>query len=129
MDRITVAGVVPGATPEGLARAFLDAEQHALMTGAGATVEGDRFTAWDGYIEGRTLAEGPPIVQEWSTADFPEGAPPSRLEIHLRAVEGGTEVRFEHSEIPEGQGSAYQGGWEDFYLAPMRAWFADNPQT
>lgn len=127
MDRITVTGVVPGVTPEALAAAFLDPEQHGLMTGAPATRDGAAFTAWGGYIWGQTLSEGPPIVQAWSTADFPDDAPPSRVEVHLRAVPGGTEVRFEHSEIPEGQGVNYQTGWVEFYLEPMTAWFAENP--
>ena len=123
MDRISVVGIVPGVEPQTLAAAFLDARQHAAMTGAGATVDGDAFTAWDGYITGRTLSVGPPIVQAWRTADFPDEAPDSRLEIHLRAVAGGTEVRFEHGDIPPGQGPSYQQGWQDYYLEPMRAWF------
>jgi activator of HSP90 ATPase len=123
MDAITVTGVVPGVSPDDLHAAFLDADTHAAMTGAGATVDGARFTAWDGYIEGETIDAGRPIVQRWRTSHFPDDAPDSRLEIHLRAVEGDTEVRFEHSEIPAGQGVNYEGGWVDFYLAPMRAHF------
>jgi activator of HSP90 ATPase len=75
MDAITVTGVVPGVSPDDLRAAFLDADRHAAMTGAPATVDGARFTAWDGYIEGETLDAGDPIVQAWRTADFPDDAP------------------------------------------------------
>lgn len=123
MDAITVTGVVPGVSPDALHAAFLDAAAHAAMTGAGATVDGARFTAWDGYIQGETIDPGRPLVQRWRTHDFPEGAPDSHLEIHLRSVDGGTEVRFEHTGIPTGQGVNYRGGWVDFYLDPMRRHF------
>ena len=129
MDRITVTGTVMGVSPRQVAQAFLDAELHAAMTGAPATADGAAFTAWGGYIWGETLEAGPPIVQSWSTADFPEGAPASRLEIHLREVPGGTEVRFEHSGIPAGQGVNYQQGWVDHYLEPMRAWASQRSGT
>lgn len=123
MDRITVSGVIPGVSPGQLREAFLDAEQHAAMTGAPATVDGANFTAWEGYIWGETLETGDPIVQTWRTSHFPDDAPDSRLEIHLTAVAGGTEVRFEHSGIPAGQGVNYEGGWVDFYITPMQRYF------
>ncbi len=122
MDRITVTGTIEGATPSQLAAAWLDATGHAAMTGAAATSDGARFTAWDGYISGETLSAGPPIVQRWRSLDFPADAPDSRVEIHLSAVPGGCELRIEHSEIPDGQGVNYQTGWVDFYLQPIQAW-------
>lgn len=124
MDAITVTGVVLGATPAQARAAYLDPALHAAMTGAPATVEGDRFTAWGGYIEGTTVEAGSPIVQRWRTAEFPAGAPDSVLEVHLRAVPGGTEVRFEHRDIPHGQGVKYERGWVEHYLEPLRAHFA-----
>lgn len=124
-ERILVRGVVP-ATPAQVFAALLDSDQHAAMTGAGATVSPDgSFTAWDGYIHGRTVETHTDvrIVQTWRTTEFPEGAPDSRLEVTLEPHAEGTLVTFTHEEIPAGQGKGYQSGWEDYYLKPMRAYF------
>jgi len=45
------------ADPATIYRAWRSSEGHSAMTGAVASVDpvvGDAFTAWDGYIEGRT---------------------------------------------------------------------------
>ncbi len=123
-DAIVVKGHVP-ADPQTLFDAFLDAAAHAAMTGSEATNgEDGRFSAWGGYITGRTVETHPPhrIVQRWRTSQFPEHAPDSSLEIRFTAVDGGTELAFVHSNIPAGQGASYEQGWVDHYLEPMRAW-------
>lgn len=114
-------------SPERIYAAWMDAAGHSEMTGGGAEVDprvGGRFTAWDGYIEGTTLELEPTrrIVQAWRSADFPEDAPDSRLEVLLHPEAGGTLVELVHSDIPDGQGPNYAQGWEDFYFTPMRAW-------
>ena len=125
-DALAVKARFPVA-PERILAAWLDPEQHAEMTGAGATGEGRvgaAFTAWDGYIEGTTLVVEPGrIVQAWRTAEFPEGAPDSRLEVIVTAISGGCEVSIAHTEIPDGQGPRYEQGWMDFYFSPMASVF------
>ncbi|HEV2104740.1 MAG TPA: SRPBCC family protein, partial [Candidatus Eisenbacteria bacterium] len=126
-ESVRVAAVIP-ATPERLYAAWLDAREHAAMTGGAATVEprvGGRFTAWDGYITGVTLVleRGRRIVQAWRSTDFPDGHPDSRLEVRFEPAEGGTRVTVLHAEVPEGQGSRYEQGWSDSYLEPMRRYF------
>jgi uncharacterized protein YndB with AHSA1/START domain len=123
-DSIEVSGVIP-ASPEVLYEAWLDPEKHAAMSGAPATVDGDLFTAWGGYISGRIVSAQPPAVieQRWRTLDFPEDAPDSLLRVRFEAVPGGTRVSFEQSEIPAGQGENYEGGWVTHYLEPMGAHF------
>ena len=124
-DAIEVSGEIP-TTPEMAYQAFVDPELHAAMTGAAATSETTgEFTAWDGYITGRTLEAHPGqrLLQAWRTSQFPEDAADSILEIRFEASPGGTRVTFDHREIPEGQGMNYQQGWVDHYLVPMRAWF------
>jgi uncharacterized protein YndB with AHSA1/START domain len=125
-DTIEVTGVVP-ASADRIFRGFLSGDGHTEMTGGPATVEEDgSFTAWDGYIQGRTLEtqEHSLIVQAWRTAQFPEEAPDSRLEILLAAEGDGTRVTFRHSNIPAGQGVSYEGGWVQHYLDPMTAHFS-----
>ena len=124
-DAIEVSGEV-ATTPERAYQAFVDPELHAAMTGAAATTKPNgEFTAWDGYITGRTLEAQPGerLLQAWRSSHFPEDAPDSVLEIRFEATPGGTRVTFDHREIPEGQGVSYRQGWIDHYLVPMRAWF------
>jgi uncharacterized protein YndB with AHSA1/START domain len=146
-DSFEVSAVLP-ASPEEVFRAWLDSEGHSAFTGAGAGVEpgvGGRFTAWDGYIEGRTLELEPPpgtpaaaetksrtasagarlrIVQAWRTSEFPKGSPDSRLEVLLEKARGGTRITLRHSGIPAGQGAEYAQGWKDNYFTPMKRYFA-----
>ncbi len=107
--------------------AWLDPEEHALMTGA-ATSGGanGHYTAWDGYIEGRIVKAEPyaRIVQRWRTGDFPAGAPDSTLTVELTEVSDGTEVKLVHTDIPDGQADDYAAGWKDYYFDPMEKYFA-----
>ncbi len=114
--------------PEKIFRAWLSTEGHAAMTGSPARVEprvGGTFSAWDGYISGKTIQLKPytHIVQEWRTTDFPEDAASSRLEILLEAIEGGTRLTLTHTGIPQGQAEDYKNGWEEWYFTPMKEYF------
>src|SRR4030066_2313555 len=114
--------VVIPASPEEVYDAFIDARKHSEFTGSEATCDptvGGEFTAWDGYISGRNLEleKGKRIVQEWTTTEWPEGYPPSKLELTFKKVKGGTEITMHHSKVPEEQTDEYkQGGknnpWE-----------------
>jgi activator of HSP90 ATPase len=114
--------------PEVLYRAWLSSKEHSGMTGSAAKVQarvGGRFSAWDGYITGKTLELQPPsrIVQAWRTGEFAESDPDSRVEIVLENVEGGTRLTLTHTDIPVGQAESYRGGWEEWYFSPMREYF------
>ena len=108
--------------------AWLSTEGHTAMTGSPAKVDGKaagQFSAWDGYIFGKTLELTPTrrIVQAWRTTEFPEDAADSRLEVLLKEVSDGTKVTLIHSDMPEDQVDSYRQGWEDFYFKPMKAYF------
>ena len=114
--------------PEVIFRAWLSTKGHAAMTGSPARVTarvGGKFSAWDGYITGKTLELIPSvrIVQAWRTSEFADTDPDSMLEITLRPVKGGTRLTLRHSGIPEGQAESYEAGWEESYFTPMRAYF------
>jgi uncharacterized protein YndB with AHSA1/START domain len=124
-ENIKVSDIIP-APPERVYTAWLDPKEHAKMTGGTATDEGDgRFTAWDGYITGRTVSSVPhsKLVQAWRTTEFPEDVPDSVLSISFEAADGGTKLTLVHEEIPEGQGDAYEQGWDEHYFAPMKKYF------
>ncbi|MDP2272748.1 MAG: SRPBCC domain-containing protein [Archangium sp.] len=124
-ENLKVSDIIP-APPERVYSAWLDPKEHARMTGAIATDEGDgRFSAWDGYITGRTVSSVPhsKIVQAWRTTEFPSDLPDSVLTISFAKVDGGTKVTVVHEELPEGQSEAYALGWDEHYFAPMKAFF------
>jgi activator of HSP90 ATPase len=108
---------------------LLDSEGHSQLTGSAATVGsliGDSFTAWDGYISGKTIGLQPNrrIIQLWRTTEFPEGSPDSRVEIQLEPEDDDiTRVTFKHTNIPDGQGENYKQGWIDYYFTPMKKHF------
>ncbi len=119
------------ASPRQIYEAWLSSKGHAAMTGSPAKIAGrvdGEFSAWDGYISGRTLElePGRRIVQAWRTTEFPEAAADSRVEILLEAVEGGTRLVLIHSDMPPDQVESYKQGWEDFYFKPMKAYFASR---
>ncbi len=127
-NQFTISTFLP-APPEKVFRAWLSSEGHSGMTGSPARVEprvGGAFTAWDGYITGRTSALKPytRIVQAWRTTEFPVDCADSQIEIVLEAVEGGTKLTLTHTNIPDGQAESYESGWDESYFQPMNEWFS-----
>jgi uncharacterized protein YndB with AHSA1/START domain len=127
-NEFTISTILP-ASPEKVFRAWLSSEGHTAMTGSPARIEprvGGAFTAWDGYISGRTAALKPytRIVQDWRTTEFPDDSADSQLEIMLEPIEGGTKLTLTHSNIPEGQADSYKDGWDESYFTPMKEYFA-----
>jgi uncharacterized protein YndB with AHSA1/START domain len=124
-ERIQVSDIIP-TRPETLYAAWLDPAEHGRMTGGTVTDEGDgRFTAWDGYISGRTVVTVPhsKIVQTWRTTEFPEDAPDSDLTITFEPEGDGTRLTLTHDNLPSGQGDSYESGWKEHYLTPIKSWF------
>ena len=115
------------ATCKKVYSAWLDSEGHSSMTGGAATSSdkiGDRFTAWDGYIEGTNLELEPyqRIVQSWRTSQFEDEEEDSQIEILLKEVNGMTELTLIHTNVPE-SGSHYIKGWDEHYFQPMKEYF------
>ena len=126
-NKYTISAVIPANASE-IYKAWLTSKGHAAMTGSAAKASGKaggKFTAWDGYISGKTLELTPNqrIVQAWRTSEFPDDAPDSRLEIELVEVKGGTKVTLTHSDMPKDQVESYRQGWKDFYFNPMKEYF------
>jgi len=116
------------APPDEVYDAFMDAKKHSAFTSSKATCDpkvGGEFTAWDGYISGRNLelVKGKKIVQEWSTTDWPDSFPPSRLELTFKEAKGGTEISMIHSNAPAEQADDLAEGWNEFYWKPLKEYF------
>ena len=126
--------ITVNAKPIEVYDAFVDAKKHSAFTGSKATGEGRvgaKFTAWDGYISGKNmeLEKGRKIVQEWITTDWPEGYPPSRLELNFKKTEGGTEISLVQSEVPKEQAEELKKGWTDYYWEPLKSYFKKQGKT
>lgn len=125
----TIEATIP-APPGQVYHAWLDSDQHSLMTGGGALItedEGDKYSAWDGYIWGTNLELTPTsyIKQTWRTSEFADGQSHSIVEIHFNADDdGNTHLKLHHSELTEDD-IKYKQGWEDHYFTPMRAYFSN----
>lgn len=123
----TLTTVLPVSAKK-IFKTWLSSNGHSAMTGSSAKVTGrvgGKFTAWDGYISGKTLELEPPhrILQAWRTTEFPEDAPDSMVEILLKEVKGGTKITLKHRNMPEEQVDSYRQGWDDFYFKPMKEYF------
>jgi uncharacterized protein YndB with AHSA1/START domain len=121
--------VTLSATPEEVYDALLDSKKHSEMTGSPAKISakvGGKINAWDGYISGKNLelVKGKKIVQEWMTTEWPEGYPPSRLEITLSPARGGkTLLKMVQTNVPAEQAPNYEKGWYESYWEPMESYF------
>ena len=120
--------IILNAPAKEIYNAWLSTEGHTAMTGSAAKVQkkaGGKFTAWDGYIFGKTLELQPTckIVQAWRTTEFPEDAADSRVEVLLEENDGKTKLTLKHTDMPEDQVDSYKQGWEDFYFKPMKDYF------
>ncbi len=124
----TLTDVIP-APPAAIYDAWLHSRSHSDMTGGKANQSpriGATVTAWDGYITGKNLelVPGRRIVQSWRTTKFTDDDPDSKIAVTLRPVAGGTRLTLRHSRVPDGHTSYEEGGWQDNYFTPMKAYFA-----
>lgn len=127
-ESFEVSTFFPSISAERIYRAWLDSREHSEFTGSPAQVDptvGGEFTAWDGYISGKTIDLKPfhRILQTWRTTEFSEDSPASQLEIQFKDVDEGAKVTLIHTDIPDGQGEDYRLGWEEYYFKPMQRYF------
>ncbi len=120
--------VVVDAAPDEVYQAYVDPVKHAAFTGSpakGTPKVGCKFTAWDGYITGKytKLEKGKRIVHEWKTTEWPEGYPPSVVELTFKPKGKKTEMTMVHSKAPAEQADDYAEGWMEWYWAPLKKYF------
>jgi len=120
--------IIPSATPQDVYGALMDSKKHSEFTCSPANIDpkvGGTISAWDGYITGKNLEleAGKKIVQEWKTTEWPEGYPPSVLELTFRKVDEGTEIMMVQKDVPADQASMYDEGWYESYWDPLKEYF------
>lgn len=116
------------ATPEQVYEAFTNPKKHTDFTGSKATgkpIIGGKFTTWEGYSFGKYLDLEKPrlIVQEWTTTDWPDNYPPSKLELTLKEIPEGTELTLIQTNVPAEQKNELTDGWTEFYWKPLQKYF------
>ncbi len=126
--------VLPKVSPKEVYDAYVDPKKHGKFTGSKATgkpVVGGKYTAWDGYIFGNflELEDGKRVVQEWTTTDWAEGYPASKLELTFTAVPKGTEISMVHLKVPKAQANEIAEGWTEFYWNPLKEYFSYKPKA
>jgi activator of HSP90 ATPase len=132
----TLTEVFP-ATPEKIFETWLSLEGHTAMTGGIAhmsTDVGATYDAWDGYISGKNIEieQDRRIVQSWRTSHFAPEDPDSLIEITLESNAEGTLLTLKHQDVPDGQTSYEEYGWNAHYFEPMKKrfdWLRMNPAT
>jgi len=125
----TLSDIIP-ATPQAIYNAWLDSRGHSEMTGGKATASaeiGGAFTAWDDYISGRNvqLVPGTRIVQTWRTTGFTHEQQYSVITVLLTEAPGGTRVTITHANVPDDHKGYENGGWQEHYFNPMKAYFGN----
>ena len=121
--------IIP-ATPREVYDAFISVRLHAEFTGEdaeGSSAVGGEFHAYGDYITAKNmqLVPGELIVQEWTTSEWPEGAPPSILKLEFKeAPLRGTEIIMTQTLVPAEQAADYEAGWKESYWDKLVAYFS-----
>lgn len=119
--------VAIGAKPVEVYAALVDPRKHSEFTGSKAvgTDKLGKFSTWGGYSFGKNikLANGKRIEQEWQTADWPDGAKPSKTVFVFEAKGAGTLLKFTQTDVPLEQLENYKQGWIDYYWEPLKKYF------
>jgi len=118
------------ATSNEIYTTWLDSKGHTKMTGGKAVTSnkvGGKFTAWDGYINGKNISLEPNyrIKQTWRSSQFNKSDEDSILELIFNETNGETEITLIHSNVPE-DGEHYKKGWYEHYFLPMKTYFSNN---
>ena len=114
------------ASPHDVYEALMDSEKHSQFTGAKASVRrevGGAFTAYDGALSGTILELVPDakIVQSWRGSDDGWVAGHySTATFSLEAIDGGTQLTFVQTGVPEQSVEQISQGWQTYYWPKMK---------
>ena len=123
---IIMAASLP-APPDKLFDMYLDAAQHAALTGLPVTLEpraGGAFHAFDGMLSGTILHIQPKslIVQTWRSVNWPLTAMDSVLTLSFWPAEDGGRIELVHVNVADEDFAGVSQGWEKYYWTPWRAY-------
>jgi activator of HSP90 ATPase len=119
--------VIFSTSPQEVYENIMDSRKHESLSGEKAIISrevGGAFKAWGDHISGFNLAlePGKKIVQAWRAKDWwPDHY--SVVTFELRAVDGGTELRFTQIGVPPHRFDGHSRGWIENYWRPMQELF------
>ena len=120
------------ASPTELYELLMDSRKHSHFTGSPASISNrvsGRFTAYDGWIEGKNLelVPGKKIVQYWRGSDWPRGHY-STVQFEFFPMKNRTRLIFTQKEVPSTFHSAIAKGWTEHYWEKMKKVLAEESQ-
>ncbi len=118
------------APPAAVYEALLNSDKHAAFTGEPANIDprvGGSASAYGGKVTAINLelVEGSLIVQAWRPANLPPGVF-TLVRYDLAAKDGGTELKFSQSSIPDEIAPHLESGWKERYWTPLTAYFTNR---
>jgi len=121
--------VVLPASAEGLFEMYLDPSTHQAITGASVDIgdeRGSKFKAFDGALTGTILEVIKPrlIIQSWRSSKFEADDPDSTLILSFTPEGDEGRIELIHLDVPDHDYDGVTQGWEKYYWAPWRAYFA-----
>lgn len=121
--------VFKNTSPETLCSIYLDAKKHSKATGGEAKISskiGSNYSAWDGYITGKTLQliKGKMIVQSWRSSDFKEEDLDSILILWFEKIGKDALINMVHAAVPNHQYNGVKSGWNNFYWKPWKKYLS-----
>lgn len=116
-------------SPEEVYEAYMNPNKHSVFTGSDCDISdqhGGKCSMYDGYITAVNveLIPGEKIVQKWiaNEESWPEGHF-SVITLELKDKNGGTELIFTQTDVPDDLVESLSQGWIDHYWEPMADYF------
>lgn len=125
--------VFKNTSPQTLYAIYMDSKKHSKATGGMAKIPskpGSSYSAWDGYITGKTLQliKGKMIVQSWRSSDFKSNDLDSTLILWFEKKGNDALLNMVHANVPDHQYAGVKEGWDDFYWKPWRKYMSKQGQ-
>jgi len=112
-------------SPKRVFEALTNPKDIETWSGSGAkfeTKEGGKYSMWDNWVKGEVLEIDPPekLAQTWEPSDWEPQKEQSVATFTLHEKGGGTEIEFEHTNVPEEHYKSTSEGWRDYYLGAIK---------
>lgn len=109
------------ATAEEVYNALINEDLIEQWSGDEATMDikpNGLFSLWGGSIHGVNIEVTPTkIVQDWKEEGWSDY---SKCTFTITQKGNSTELHLLHEDIPENSVKSIDGGWDDYYLGPLK---------
>lgn len=127
------AVIFKNTSPQTLYDIYLDSKKHSKACGGEAKISakiGSSYSAWDGYITGKTfqLVKGKMIVQSWRSGDFKASDLDSTFILRFEKKGSDALVHMVHANVPQQAYAGIKTGWDDYYWKPWKKYLDNNKQ-